>query len=175
MLRYLINFMEDRKFKVKVNGEKSDEKFLENGLAQGSVLSCTLFNLAIEALLRAVKDPVRALLFADDLVILASGDYNVETGKLIQNTLNELNSAANKLQFKFSASKTKAMIFTRKREKNIIEPALFLGDTKLEFVNKYKFLGMILDTKLKWHAHIDYIKDKARKSLNVIRLLSNQN
>lgn len=175
MLKYLINFMEERKFKVKINGEKSEEKLLENGLPQGSVLSCVLFNIAIEALLRAINDPVRALLFADDLVIFASGKNNVETGNIIQDTLRKLHSTASNLQFKFSAIKTKAMIFTRKWKKNIIEPTLFLGDSKIEIVSKYKFLGMIFDSKLNWNAHIDYISDKARKSLNVIRVLSNQN
>ena len=57
-----------------------------------------------------------------------------------------------------NASKTKYMLFGHKQP----EPghALSIGSEKLEKVQSTKFLGIIIDDKLKWNAHIDYCKKK---------------
>lgn len=173
MLKYLLNFMESRRFKVSINGTISKERFLETGLPQGSVLSCTLFNIAIETILRVIGDPIRALLYADDLVIFLTGKSCEEIGALLQETLNKLNAAALNNQFTFSVAKTEAMLFSRRHVKNISYPRLTLGDKVLSYTQKFKFLGMIFDPKLNWIAHVDYTCDKAKKSLNVLKVLAN--
>lgn len=159
---------------MKVNGVKSEARELETGLPQGSVLSCTLFNLAIEALLRAVDDPVRALLFADDLVLFLSGKDDKQTEATLQATVNKLNEAAKENDFKFSKKKTEVVLFSRKR-KNNVDPCLFLGGSRIKVSDNFKFLGMIMDSKLNWNDYIEYIGSKAKKNLNVLRVLSNTN
>jgi len=57
--------------------------------------------------------------------------------------------------------KTAIVPFTNKRKlDNLIEPTLF-GE-QIEFSNQVKYLGIILDSKLTWNAHIDYITNKGR-------------
>lgn len=172
MLKYLSGFLENRQFKVSINGSMSSTREFESGLPQGSVLSCSLFNLAIEKLLQPVKPPVKALLFADDLVVYVTNKNNVKSGEILVDVLSNLDKTANDYGFKFSDTKTEAVVFSRKHNKNIIKPELVIGNNKINFAENYKFLGMVMDRKLKWNDHIQYIHGKADKSLNVIRMLS---
>lgn len=172
IVHFIQNFLSDRKFSVVIGKNCSSTRSLENGIPQGSVLSCSLFIIAINSLFEKIKLPVRALLYADDLVIHYNHKDLTEIQRLIQETLNQLqNWSGPKSGFKFSENKTKAMLFTRRR-KNIFNPDLFLNGTKLGYSEQYKFLGIIFDHKLSWVSHIKTIKGKAIKSLNLIKMLS---
>lgn len=62
-------------------------------------------------------------------------------------------------------------MFTRKR-KLFQNPILFLSGTQIIYVDKYKFLGITFDKKLKWTHHIKEVKSKATKNLNIIKMLA---
>ena len=171
LVHFVQNFLSYRKFNVLIGKSYSSTKSLENGIPQGSVLSCSLFILAINSLFNQIKLPVRALMYADDLVIYYNHRDLKEIQRLIQETLIQLQNWSLETGFKFSENKTKAMLFTRRR-KNIFKPNLFLNGTKLEYTQQYKFLGVIFDHKLSWVNHIKVTKAKATKSLNLIKMLS---
>ena len=131
IVHFIQNFLSDRKFNVLIGKNCSSTKSLENGIPQGSVLSCSIFILAINSLFEKIKLPVRALMYAVDLVIYYNHQDLTEIQRLIQETLNQLQKWSKESGFKFSENKTKAMLFTRRR-KNIFKPNLFLNGTKLE-------------------------------------------
>ena len=47
--------------------------------------------------------------------------------------------------------------------------SLKLCDKKLKKVSKVKFLGVIIDEKLKWEAHIEHLQKKMKLSLIMIK------
>lgn len=49
---------------------------------------------------------------------------------------------------------------------------LFLNGNKLKVDSKAKFLGLIMDSKLSWNEHFNYIVDRCRPRLNLMRMLS---
>ena len=53
-----------------------------------------------------------------------------------------------------------------------MDPILKLDNDPIQFVNEAKFLGLILDTKLTFEPHIEYLKARCKKSLNIIKVLS---
>lgn len=86
----------------------------ENGLAQGSVLSVTLFLVAINGLLETImeqEDGVNGMLYADDLVMYATGG-NIE--EILQQKINILNKWTLEHVLEFSQQKTKSMHFCRR-------------------------------------------------------------
>ena len=86
---------------------------------------------------------VAMLMYADDLVIV--GDH---IGR-VQKLLNTLSEFCNKWGLKVNMSKTKSMIF---RNGGIIKQheVLYFKDKKLENVSYYKYLGVIMSTRLSW-------------------------
>ena len=64
-------------------------------------------------------------------------------------------------------SKTNFMLF--KGKKGIVSPPrVVMNDTQISQIRKTKFLGIILDDKLSWVHHIDYISKKISKSIGII-------
>ena len=63
--------------------------------------------------------------------------------------------------------KTKAII-VHTPQKKILYPNLYLDDTKIEFVNKVNFLGLIIEEHLKWTYHVKLISKKISKTLGIM-------
>ncbi len=55
----------------------------------------------------------------------------------------------------FNLNKTKEMIFDP-REVRAHDPVI-IGDSKIEQVCSYKYLGIHMDNKLKWSVHVEYL------------------
>ena len=60
-----------------------------------------------------------------------------------------------------NVKKTKAIFFSNNPTVNGV--SVTIGGTEVEFVDKIKFLGVIIDSKLQWRDHIDFITNKLAK------------
>ncbi|CAL4149190.1 unnamed protein product, partial [Meganyctiphanes norvegica] len=107
--------------------------------------------------------------FADDSTATYS-DLNLDQALLKAET--EFNRvlewlAANKLII--NLNKTHLMLFTnRKRPQSI---SITANGQIINEVTETKFLGVILDNKLNWNAHINYISKKISKSVSILKML----
>lgn len=90
ILFYTRNFLSDRKFQVRNNSHISEQVVQENGLPQGEILSVTLFLLAINKIFEYIDHPVKAYLFADDIVIFCKGKNLNSTRAYLQKTISRL-------------------------------------------------------------------------------------
>ena len=61
------------------------------------------------------------------------------------------------------------MIYSRKRNTNS-DPEVVVNKVKIERKKEARFLGVILDEKLKWTKHIETVKSKMSKYIGVIRV-----
>ena len=59
------------------------------------------------------------------------------------------------------------MLFHRARIKGNIS-VVKINDSVLNRVNNMKYIGVIIDHKLKWCEHISYVKNKVSKGLGII-------
>jgi len=73
---------------------------------------------------------------------------------------------ANKLSL--NISKTNYMVFTTLKEKCFNHLKLYINGFCLSRVNNTKFLGVKIDSKLKWSTHINYIKGKISRAIGII-------
>jgi len=168
ILNFINNFLTNRTLEVRIGNAKSTKKVLENGTAQGSVISPVLFLIMIDDLPRELVD-VESALFADDSSIFKSGKNIKIITKTIQNALDETCKWCEKWGFKISIQKTYAVLFTQCIGTKI---ELKIDGKSLQFKTSAKFLGVILDSKLTWHEHINYILSKCNKRLNFMRSIS---
>ena len=135
-------FLIDRYFRVHV-GDRFAERYLqENGVPQGSVLSVTLFAIAVNSVMTCIRPPVEGLLYVDDLTIVCkSANLNLAS-RQIQLTLNHLFDWSHQTGFCFSPTKTVCVHFCRKRN-CFVDPDLFLGNRQLQFVDEVRYLGLL--------------------------------
>ena len=63
------------------------------------------------------------------------------------------------------------MLVTNKQ--NIPDFSVKINDSPLESCKSYKYLGVIIDDKLKWDAHIKYISTKISKACGALTRLRN--
>ena len=50
-------------------------------------------------------------------------------------------------------------------------PPIYIGNTEINDVSAHKHLGIFFSNDCSWRSHIDYIKEKARKRINIMRKL----
>ena len=174
MIRFINSFLSERYIKVKVGDKISSPYVQEEGVPQGSVLSVTCFAVAINSIAEVIEEPVKYSLYVDDLAIYITRYDSSDACRLLQKSINAINKWADNNGFKFSSSKTVAVQFTRSRRRDT-PPTLKMGDEILPLEKEVKFLGMIFDSKLTWSSHIDMLKVKVKKSLDIIKVVSNHN
>lgn len=173
-LFFIHKFLKNRYIKVRINNGYSDSVNIKNGVPQGSCISVTLFLLAINDLQEHIQAPVNTTIFADDVTIFVTGKNIKTSEKLLQQTLDKLVTYTKTSGFKFSQSKSQAIVFSKSNKKQqVLE--LKLNNEKIEVVKQIKILGLILDDKLSWNPHIDYLKNQCIKRINILKSLSARN
>ena len=70
--KFIVNFLNNRSIKVRIGDVLSEAFLLENGIPQGSVLSCILFSMVINSIFDEAIDIIKAL-FCDDGLFWATG------------------------------------------------------------------------------------------------------
>jgi hypothetical protein len=78
--------------------------------------------------------------------------------------IKEIEEWAEKSKLTFNADKTQAVLFTRRLKYN--EPNVISKGKQLILTSSFKYLGIIIDSKLTFKAHINYIKSKSTEILN---------
>ena len=84
----------------------------------------------------------------------------------LQQDIDRLAQWSDNHMLSFNVSKCKCMLLSNRH--NINPPPLLLNNQSLEFVQEYKYLGVILTSKLCWSSHIQHITNKARRVLGII-------
>jgi len=89
---------------------------------------------------------------------------------LINKELNEVNSwfCANLLSL--NVKKTNYILFGHK---NMPDINVFINNQQIARVNQTKFLGVIIQHDLKWHAHIHLIQNKISKTIGIMCKIKN--
>ena len=165
---FIKNFLTDRTIQVKVGNALSRKYLLENGTAQGSIISPLLFLLMINDLPENLQD-VESSLFADDSCVFKSGRNLNHIKKIIQENLKKISDWCNLWGFKISLDKTVAVVFTHRKVPDI---QLSLNNQPVKMESKAKFLGLIFDSRLNWHEHITYLEQKCKKRLHLLRAVA---
>ena len=167
-LDWFKSYLADRKQYVKFENIKSTTLSIKCGVPQGSILGPLLFLLYINDI-EAVSKKLFLILFADDSSAFISGKDLTEITLSMNIELKQISIwlQANKLSI--NIGKTHFMIFSS-RNRKIYRPLvpLIMNGEVLEEVFCTKFLGVLIDSKLNWNCHIQYIKKKIAKGVGIL-------
>ena len=149
-LQLLTNYLHNRKQAVLYNGNYSNIKTLETGVPQGSTLGPLLFLLYINDLTNVLTN-TKCLMFADDTVLY---HHQPVQGVLYRETQTDLDAVykwclINSITLNLSKSQFVQYNY-RKTVTDNMHPVM--GNTVLEMVNSYKYLGTIIDENLNCEA-----------------------
>lgn len=173
LFKFLEQFLNDRKIQVKIKNCLSSPVLLENGILQGSSLSATLWNIVISDIIQCFPLPVNYTIYVDDILIYMSHPNLKLIEETLQAALNNLILWSKSNGPKFSEEKTKLIVFSKRKFKHQL--MLNFNGVILQESNEIKLLGMIMDARLKWKNHINFIKARANKAMNILQVLNNKN
>jgi len=146
----------------------------ENGVPQGSILSPTLFNIKINSIVNSISENLMSSLYVDDFLIAYRSRYMPTIERQLQLNLNIIQKWTLENGFKFSKQKTVCMHFCHLRS-NHPDPSLKIDNCQIKVVNETKFLGVLFDSKLSFIPHINALKAKCLKSMNLLKVVSKYN
>ena len=171
MPMFIQNFLTSRVFRVRLGSIYSDMYEQEMGVPQGSILSVTLFMLKINSIADVIPASFEKSLFVDDFSITCSSRNMASIERQLQLCLNKIEKWADENGFKFSKTKTVCMHFCNKRKLHP-DPTLTIYNSQIPVVIQTKFLGVIFDNKLNFKAHIDYVRQKCGKAMNLLKVVA---
>ncbi|CAH2037194.1 unnamed protein product, partial [Iphiclides podalirius] len=152
------DFLSNRTFRYRVEGVCSTTHPVRAGVPQGSVLGPFLFTLYTNDMPR-VKD-VELALFADDTCIYTTGRTPELIHRRLQAAAITIGDWFRQWRIEINPAKSAAVLFAHK--KNIpIPPPVKLLDSPVPWVNKVKYLGVVLDSQLKFTQHVTQVRNRA--------------
>jgi len=145
-------------------GDSSCKAIVNQGTAQGGVLSALFWVLVVDSLLTGLnRKHFFAQGYSDDITIVLKGiDLGVLCDRM-KSALHVVQDWCTKSGMTVNPGKTELMIFTKKYKVTGFKPVKLCGK-ELQLANQVKYLGVILDSKLTWTAHIEH---KCKKASNV--------
>ena len=163
-------FLQNRTIRTEFNGSTSAKSTLEEGLPQGSALSCTLFLIFINDLPALLN--VSKALYADDLVIWVSQKYHILAKAKLKRALATINTYCNFWKMKLNVQKTTYTIFTRS-PKIAKDSFVFKVDgIPIQKDDNPSYLGVTLDQQLNLNKFISGLKEKSTTRLNLLKRLA---
>lgn len=173
LVQWLINFLDNRLFCIKVNLFITKNFEIRCGVPQGAVLSPTLFSVFINDVpLNLKRSQSGSMLFADDLVFYQI--YNkasVNLNNKINKHLASIESWLNKWRLKMAPQKCNYIVFSNgvKDDSSLVKVKLY--NQVLSPCSYPKFLGIRFDKHLTFKNQISYLKETCIKRLNILKVL----
>jgi hypothetical protein len=163
----LNSYLTNRFQYVDFGGEISQQMPLTVGVPQGSILGPLLFIIYINDLVNATSS-FRPIIYADDTTLVATlNSFQNNRDMEINRELSKINDWLKLNKLSLNYSKTKAMVF-HTMQRTVNYPDLYFENHKIEFVESFNLLGIILDKHLKWNSHTESISKKLAKTCGII-------
>lgn len=157
----LKSYLNNRYQLVNVNEKLSDKMIVKHGVPQGSILGPLLFLLYINDLPTYVPQ-IDTILYADDTTIGYSNSDIEYSTHFVSGAFEHVERWLTANRLHINKDKTVKIIFS-----------LRIMLDNLEFSNATRFLGVVIDSKLTWQSHTEFLAGKLCKNIYLLRNLAN--
>jgi hypothetical protein len=162
------NYFNERSATLTINNSM-ERRRISKGCPQGSASSPGFWNLQFNSLLKLeYMKNTKIIAYADDLVILTKAKTQVEIENYANIETQKVAAWARENKIKFNEQKSKMMVLTRRKPKIKREYKIYLNNTPLQQEETIKYLGVIIDKRLNFNAHIEYTTGKCIKLIHAL-------
>ena len=153
VIEWYCSLLSNRTVHAEIQGQQMEVR-PKRGSPQGGVLSPLIWNLIMDGLLTQFKrGPVRALGYADDVLLYITGSDPRTMANLIQPSLNDVLKWGKDNGLSFNPTKTTAVLFNNKK-RSFHRPPIYMGGAQVMLSKSMVYLGLTIDHTLNWTAHI---------------------
>ncbi|UYV72398.1 hypothetical protein LAZ67_9002947, partial [Cordylochernes scorpioides] len=161
IINFMQNYLQGRTFSVKQGNFITEPKPIQTGVAQGSILGPYLFNIYINDI--PLHSKCKLKLFADDTAILFNSKSVDLLVTQLQNYLNDIIKWCDEWKLDINPTKTQAIVFPSRDNKNFKpQTNLTVNSSTISWADHAKYLGVTLDSKLKFNLHVQNTIRKAK-------------
>ena len=164
-LLWFESYLSGRKQFVTYDNVSSSHSYITCGVPQGSILGPLLFLIYINDLNYVCKDAM-SIFFADDSNLFINGKDATKIESDLNEILNNISEWLKINKLSLNVKKTHFMIFSKARVKPSVN--LKIDNENLSEVEKTKFLGVMIDNKLTWKYHVNYIAGKIARGIGIL-------
>ena len=144
------------------------------GFPQGGVCSAKFWLIAFDTAIKIINTKlIEGNGYADDCRALSGGRRIDHAVSRLQKMLNKLTDWGKTCGLTFSPEKSVAVLFTLTRKVPTRKLQLYGKD--IEYSKEVKYLGITLDSKLHWNAHIQDKVTKAKRYINQVAAITRNN
>ncbi|GBL82186.1 Putative protein in type-1 retrotransposable element R1DM [Araneus ventricosus] len=165
---FIFYYLNDR-YVYYVNDVFETSRRCFRGCPQGSVIAPTLWNIYINSILTNNNGELHIQPFADDLALVIGGRTARELEKNNNLVLAGIANKLDSLKLTLSIQKCQTIVYRSiasqklsKRNSMVLnrKPTFKINNISIKVTDGLKILGIIIDQKLSWTAHIDSLHDK---------------
>jgi len=156
-----------------VDGFRSERYAINTGIPQGSPLSPILYLFYNADLIEECnkEESVGSTGYIDDVAILAWGNTTEETCQKLGKALGKAQHWATTHASVFAPEKFQLTHFTRARKRIDTAKPIQTAWGEVKPKTTCKYLGLTLDMKLQWNAHVEELQQKVTKTVNAMSCL----
>lgn len=154
-VKLMANYLQNRQTATTIGNKTSSFRNIDIGVAQGSKLGPLHFVIYINDLLK-LNFIGQLLLYADDAVLIYALDAPEAIQHAMQHDADLLHEWLCRNVLSVNTVKTCYMTFGRAR--NIPDLNVIIDGTEINRVNKFKYLGLVIDDDLTFNKHVNHIK-----------------
>ena len=178
-LDWVISYLQDRKQFCKVNGHTSKLAKVNCGIRQGSCFGPLLFLIYINDLPCALQS-TKVTMYADNTNISYSSKSVAEINEAVNSDLKRLQIwlGGNKISLNFAKTQSMILGFSSSLKKHHMDNGypkinLHVNKDNLDMIGSNKYLGVQIDSELKWREHITFDIGLISRAMGMLKYAKN--
>ena len=156
-----------------VGGNISKSMPLNAGVPQGYILGPLLFFIYTSDLPLCLPLEFKLFMYADDSTITCSSSNINEMENNLNTALGRIYDWCVRNKLTINANKTKSMLIGSKQNVHNTDLNASIAGSSVVKVNCVKCLGVIIDERLSWGPHVEYVKKTISSNLRMLNRIRN--